>query len=65
MPSHPERVRRSYHDIKIIELENIPANKILITIPISRLEIATAMTKKELEYNVIRLIKKGIQEQYK
>lgn len=60
MPSHPERVRRNYHKITIIENEHLPTNEFQIHISISKREIASWMTKYEVEQAIFRLIKKGI-----
>ncbi len=65
MPSHPERVRRSYHEIKMHEYEDIQTNDKMLTIRVSKAEIATAMTAREIEHNVWRAIRNGIRLRWK
>lgn len=65
MPSHPDRVRRNYHDIHIEKYEIPAANEQVIYIKITRRQIASAMTKEEIEYSVLRSIHLGIFEQYR
>lgn len=57
MPSHPERVRRNYHDVKITELFRPQSNDTEFLIHITRADIASVMSKYEVErmiWNKIR-----------
>ncbi len=65
MPSHPDRVRRSYHEINIGEYHMPMENEQMIYIRISRMQIASCMSKREIEHNILRSIRLGIFEQYK
>lgn len=60
MPSHPDRVRRSYHKIMMNETDDMRTNNKIITIQISKQEMATWMSAREIEHNVIRAIRNGI-----
>lgn len=60
MPSHPDRVRRNYHDIKIGETKDIVKDEDVIYIKVSKQEIATAMSGTEIFHNIVRAIKNGI-----
>jgi hypothetical protein len=64
MPSHPDRVRRNYHDIKIGKVVSYHDFTDTITIKISKLEIATKMHSRDLRDLVIRRIEQGIYEQF-
>lgn len=64
MPSHQDRVRRAYHDIKITEVDQPRTNDTLIQINISRMKIATAMSKRDVQYMVMKLIRDGINKGY-
>lgn len=65
MPSHPERVRRNYHTIKLSVEEEVKTNHQVIQIRISRLEWVTAMSKREIMHNIYRSIRNGIMEKYR
>ena len=60
MPSHPERVRRNYHKIEIVEFDQIKTDDKVISISISKRDIASAMSAREIEHNVFRIIRQGI-----
>ena len=60
MPSHPDRVRRSYHEIRVKENTELTTGDNIIQIKITKLELATAMTGTEIYHNVLRAIKNGI-----
>lgn len=60
MPCHPDRVRRNYHKIVMKEEDEIRTGNRLIMIEVSKLDIATWMTAKEIEHNVWRAIHNGI-----
>lgn len=64
MPSHPDRVRRNYHDIILNTYEIVRTNEQIININITKHEIASIMSKYEMERHILSLIRKGIQEQY-
>ena len=64
MPSHADRVRRNYHNIKICETKDVQNNAHVIQVIITRLDIASKMSVREVEYEVWRLVQKGIIEQY-
>lgn len=59
MPSHPDRVRRNYHDITIQEYPTYYMETQII-INISRLEIATCMSRIEIERKIFKLVRKGL-----
>lgn len=57
MPSHPERVRRNYHNVKIVKLFRPQNNDTEFLIHITRRDIASVMSKYEVErmiWNKIR-----------
>jgi hypothetical protein len=60
MPCHPDRVRRNYHKIVMNEIEDVITNDIVVTIRVSKREIASAMSAREVEHNVWRAIQNGI-----
>lgn len=65
MPSHPDRVRRNYHDIEIREYHDIPGNIQVVTIRISKADIASTMSQQDLQYLVYKKTKFEIESQYK
>jgi hypothetical protein len=64
MPSHPDRVRRSYHESTIIEHGNPMRNEQIITIIITKMEMASCMTKRAVKTWILSKIMKGIDTQY-
>lgn len=65
MPPHPDRVRRNYHNIIISEHEDLTGYEQIITVRISRIEIASLMTKNEMKYMINQKISKCIDSQYR
>jgi hypothetical protein len=65
MPSHPDRVRRSYHGIYIKDYKDMARDEDCITIRISKEEIATAMSAKEIYHNVVRAIRLAIFDRWR
>lgn len=65
MPAHPDRVRRNYHRILIGETRNLVKDEDVIQIHITKQEIATAMTAREIYFNVMRAIKNSIFERWR
>lgn len=65
MPSHPDRVRRNYHTIEIIEESPAQYYESNIHIKISKLDIASCMSKREVKVMVFKYIDKGIDNQYR
>jgi hypothetical protein len=65
MPSHQDRVRRAYHDIEIVDYQNLKGYEQLITISITRMDIATQMSQRDLRYLVLKKIDEGIKKGYR
>lgn len=64
MPSHQDRVRRNYHTIQLREWDNPGSYEQRVEISITRMEMASAMTRRDLEQLVLQRIRQGIHEQY-
>lgn len=62
MPCHPDRVRRNYHDITIQTRENFETRATEVRISITRQDVATAMSARELKHAVLKRIGDGIDE---
>ena len=60
MPSHPDRVRRSYHEIKVNHKQNLVQDEEVITIKVTKAQIATAMSGSEIYHNIVRAIRNGV-----
>lgn len=65
MPSHPDRVRRNYHTIKLRTYDLVERDVHLITIEISRIELASVMSLAEVKRVIYNRIMEGITMQYK
>lgn len=65
MASHQDRVRRNYHTIEMVEHEAPHGFEQTISIQITRMEIATRMSKRDLEDYVLRKIQNQIRKDYK
>jgi hypothetical protein len=65
LPSHPDRVRRNYHDVNLIEYDNICENKQEIKISITKTDIASRMGKWEIVRHIEKLISQAVIKQYK
>lgn len=59
MPSHPDRVRRNYHNFHIKEIHNAPYDSLDYVAKISRVDIASCMTQDELRTEIVRQLRKG------
>lgn len=64
MPSHPDRVRRNYHEIKIGEKRSIIDDEDIIYIKVTKKEIASAMSAREIFNSIVRAIRNGIFERW-
>ncbi len=66
MPCHPDRVRRNYHEIHMLEKEEPQTGDTMVIIRVSKKDdIASAMSAREIEHNVWRAIKNGIRLRWK
>ncbi len=64
MPSHPDRVRANYTSIILEEHNDFRTYEQIIQIRISRIEIASALSKREILQKIIMLIKNGVTKYY-
>lgn len=64
MPSHPDRVRRSYHTIHMGTKKDISTDEEIVYVRISRHMIASSMRAQEIFREVIRAVKNGIFERW-
>lgn len=65
MPSHPDRVRRSYHKIDLTEHTKFETDEQIITIKITKTAIASWANKRDILYNIGKYIQKGIKQYYR
>lgn len=61
MPSHPDRVRRNYHKITVENHKEDRTNDSVINIRISKVQIATLMSKYEVRREIWRMISEGLE----
>lgn len=61
MPCHADRVRRNYHDVEVREVERPAAMETLVVIHISRQAIASCLSPREVEHEVLRRIRCGVE----
>lgn len=64
MPCHSDRVRRSYHSIHLSKQMDNRSCEQVIQIRISRLALATPMSKEEVWHNIARSIRNGVFQFY-
>ncbi len=60
MPSHPDRVRRNYVDVKMYKWESILDHEEKILISISTISIASTMSRKDAAHMIAKKIYDGI-----
>lgn len=65
MPSHPDRVRRNYHDVGLNIVSDMATAVQRIEIVVRHDEIATAVSARELKDIVVRKIAFGIERDYR
>lgn len=64
MPCHSDRVRRNYHKIILGSNNDHANNEQIISIRITKLQIATKMSKTEVVREIFRSVRNGIFEYY-
>ena len=65
MPSHPDRVRRNYHNIIIEEYHDLTGYEQTIIVKISRIDIASLMTRNEIKHMIGQKLSDSIDSQYR
>jgi hypothetical protein len=65
MPSHPDRVRRNYHEIYAIDTHDIQNDQQRINIVITKLEVASWCNLKELRRFIVGKVYDMVTKQYK
>jgi hypothetical protein len=61
MPSHPDRVRRNYHDMQTTVVRRTLSQDVVVTVAISKDRIASAMSKRELRRGIDKLLDHAIE----
>ena len=64
MPSHPERVRRNYHEVLLLTTDAHWSDSWDIMLKISRAEIASTLSARELKRWILRRIEQAIDRDY-
>lgn len=65
MPSHPDRVRANYHKVILVEMIEPQTDSQLIQLRITKADIASQMSKKELKNAIWNKIMKEIDISYR
>lgn len=62
MPSHPERVRRNYHEIGVKTWQDEQTNEFVIVTRVRRETLATLLSRREIETAIVRAWRRGVLE---